>query len=729
MSFVSARRHFSLLLSSVLLFTLIVLPLAPNAPFTIAYAERLTEEAQQQLQDAERQDSEQQVYDSQELATPEAQLEQQLKTERRAKNAGKDKDAKLKEDTEFEKEASSNNDSNRQNDPCREIPGKESQLLKRCLESGGGSGVAKGDFNGDGFADLAVGVPSEDITFDNGTTAVNAGAVNIIYGSANGLTSTDSSVPAPQIFSQSSPGIPETSEAGDNFGSSLVSADINNDGLSDLIVGIPNEDVVVTKRDFFGRFSERRLVEHAGAILLIFGSSDGLRSGIPVSSEAAQVVFTQESFLSNFLRITPFLRFDAPCGRTTCMDFDDIHDHDHFGSSLAWGDFNKDGKAEFVVGAPDQDYVDRNSVGEIDGGTRTNAGAVYVFKRFFANFAVGDVFFQEDVTNRNTDGDAAPLAVSEEFDRFGSGLVAGKFDGDDFEDLAIGASGEDLSTLTNRGAIYVVYGRSELEFGCGQQNAGLQFFFAARCVLAKGVADRILGNAAELHLGNVLAAGDFNGDLKVDIAAGVPSANIRGQNAAGAVHIFVSDGDFVSSPSLIITQPTDGTASINGAPEAGDHFGAALASGDFNGDGYKDLAIGAPFEDAVINGTTFLKYGAVQFLLGNPNGLGNGNTRPRDFFIPPNSVLQSDANLGASLTAWDFGLNVDKRAATDLAIGVPGRNIGAVRNAGEVTVLYGKYSPVGTFAGFNSRVDFWNQSSPGIPGGAETNDRFGESLY
>src|ERR671912_1857643 len=40
---------------------------------------------------------------------------------------------------------------------------------------------AAGDFNGDGFADLAVGAPGEDVG-----AAGDAGAVNVLYGSAGG---------------------------------------------------------------------------------------------------------------------------------------------------------------------------------------------------------------------------------------------------------------------------------------------------------------------------------------------------------------------------------------------------------------------------------------------------------------------------------------------------------------------------------------------------------------
>jgi hypothetical protein len=76
----------------------------------------------------------------------------------------------------------------RQVDPCEQAV--KPQGLARGLQSPceplGGGGAAKGDFNGDGVGDLAVGVPFE----DNGTIQ-DAGAVNVIYGSsANGLVST-----------------------------------------------------------------------------------------------------------------------------------------------------------------------------------------------------------------------------------------------------------------------------------------------------------------------------------------------------------------------------------------------------------------------------------------------------------------------------------------------------------------------------------------------------------
>src|SRR5919198_5628860 len=77
------------------------------------------------------------------------------------------------------------------------------------------AGSVFGDFNGDGFADLAVGVPLEDV----GTVA-NAGAVNVIYGSAAGLTAAGN-----QFWHENKGGIDDSAEPGDRFGSGLAGAD------------------------------------------------------------------------------------------------------------------------------------------------------------------------------------------------------------------------------------------------------------------------------------------------------------------------------------------------------------------------------------------------------------------------------------------------------------------------------------------------------------------------
>ena len=73
---------------------------------------------------------------------------------------------------------------------------------------------ANPDFNGDGFKDLAVAAPFEEVGLG---LVSNAGVVNVIYGSASGLTTGGN-----QLWSQNSPGIVESSEAFDLFGRALT---------------------------------------------------------------------------------------------------------------------------------------------------------------------------------------------------------------------------------------------------------------------------------------------------------------------------------------------------------------------------------------------------------------------------------------------------------------------------------------------------------------------------
>ena len=94
-----------------------------------------------------------------------------------------------------------------------------------------GAALAVGDFNGGGFGDLAIGVPWEQ-------EGSGGGAVNVIYGSALGLTAAGN-----QLWSQDSPGVTGAAEADDGFGGSLAAANLGHSSHDDLVVGVPSEDV------------------------------------------------------------------------------------------------------------------------------------------------------------------------------------------------------------------------------------------------------------------------------------------------------------------------------------------------------------------------------------------------------------------------------------------------------------------------------------------------------
>ena len=200
-----------------------------------------------------------------------------------------------------------------------------------------------------------------------------------------------------------------------------------------------------------------------------------------------------------------------------------------------------------------------------------------------------------------------------------------------------------------------------------------------------------------------MAAGDFNGDGRADLAVGVAEENI----SAGVVHVlYGSPSGLTATGSQLWSQNSPGIA--DGA-EFEDSFGSSLAGGDFNGDGRADLAVGALGENDFA--------GVVHVLYGSASGLTAAGSQLWSQNSPGiEGVAEASDLFGDALAAGDF--NGDGRA--DLAIGAPREN-----NArGVVHVLYG--AAAGGLSATGSQL--WSQDSPGIAGVAEANDFFGNTL-
>jgi len=544
-------------------------------------------------------------------------------------------------------------------------------LAKHCLAGGSSSGVAKGDFNGDGFADLAIGVPDEDTG-----GAEDAGAVNVVYGSATGLSATDPNLPAPQFWSQNSPGISGASEEFDAFGAALASGDFNGDGFSDLAIGIPQEEVT----DHF-----------LGRVVVIYGSPNGLTTSD--STVPAPQAFDGRSISRN-----PYPGLEVLGGL--------------FGASLAWGDFNHDGIGDLAIGVPAYQAA---SFGLVGCGC---AGAVWIIKGHEGGLTLSgnQLWVAKDV----------PGDSDQRFADFGSVLAAGDFNGDSFSDLAIGTPQHDsgfcpsriLATGCATGAVDVLYGGSS---GLSLSN-GSNMWTQDSSGIAGATEDFD-------NFGASLAVGDFNGDGRSDLAIGVPGEDISGFVETGAVHVIYGSSSGLTSTG---SQFWD-LNGFGGVYEAGAQFGFALAAGDFNGDGRADLAVGSPFKD-VAGGAP--DGGDVEVIYGSAAGL-SLTSHPLQVWTQDSAGIAGTSErgdqFGASLTAWNFGRNELSRVApgvfitsADLAIGVPHEDIGSVSDAGAVHVIYGSFFSNGLTS---SGSQFWSQGSTGIPGGAETGDHFGASLY
>jgi hypothetical protein len=137
---------------------------------------------------------------------------------------------------------------------------------------GFGFALVGGDFDNDGFVDLAVGVPFEGIG-----AVPSAGAINVLFGGGGGLSGAGS-----QLFHQDVPGVGSTAEAGDDFGLSLAVGDVQGDGTTDLVVGVPFEAV--------------GSVQGAGAINAFSGGGAGLTGGAVLHQDVAGIGSTAEEF-------------------------------------------------------------------------------------------------------------------------------------------------------------------------------------------------------------------------------------------------------------------------------------------------------------------------------------------------------------------------------------------------------------------------------------------------
>jgi FG-GAP repeat len=155
---------------------------------------------------------------------------------------------------------------------------------------------------------------------------------------------------------------------------------------------------------------------------------------------------------------------------------------------------------------------------------------------------------------------------------------------------------------------------------------------------------------------------------------------------------------------------------LSSVAEAGDNFGASLTSGDFNGDGIDDLAVGSPDESV----GTVEDAGAATAIYGSTNGL--TATGHQTWHQDSTGILdeaETSDRFSASLTSGDF--NDD--GIDDLAVGVYSEDIDDIDHAGAVNVIYGSTNRLG-----DTGNQFWSQNSAGIQGNSEFGDYFGWSV-
>jgi len=437
------------------------------------------------------------------------------------------------------------------------------------------------------------------------------------------------------------------------------------DAFADLVVGVPGERVRVgtSMRDY------------AGLIHVIFGYPQGLGS-------------------------QDYESWDQD------MDFsqDMVESHDQFGTVLASGDFNGDGRYDVAVGIPFEDITTA-------AGTATTAGAVHIIYGSSTGglTPAGNQFWHQD--SPDVDGKA------EYNDQFGKSLAVGNFNGDDYDDLAVGVPFEDFyssPTIKNGGSVIVIYGSAG---GLSPSAVLPDQMWHQDSDDGTKISDSV---EEDDYFGCALAAGNFDGDAYDDLAIGALGEDSSSKTDIGVVHVLYGTIGGLSGQRNQQWEQYDWSTLES---EANDNFGASLAAGDFDDDGLDDLAVGVPEEDINISATeTVEDAGAVNVFYGTSSGLDIDHMA----FLYQNGTTIHDQpeyrdQFGEVLAAVDFG----GTGLDSLVVGVPHEDIGepALRDAGALHVI------TKTSYGFRSSdAHFFHQGRESVPGDLEMDDYFARSL-
>ena len=320
-----------------------------------------------------------------------------------------------------------------------------------------------------------------------------------------------------------------------------------------------------------------------------------------------------------------------------------------FGQSIAIGDFRGDGQRSLVVAAP-----------RVNTETYERGGEVYLF-----DGKEGDFF--EDKPSMIWESKGA-------YSYYGSALAACDFNGDGYDDLAVGAyADEDKSqspVSSNQGMVYIylggVLGLSEYPemFLRGVSYKGGQW------------TDHVVA-----RFGWALAAGDVIGDGACDLTVGVEHPYVKSCDDGAAYVYFGIAKDAETSGGV---EETPAYAVVGGTCEK-TNAGFTLAMGDIDGDDLADVLVGQKryFPEGVSPSSNH--YGTVRLLTG-AHIVGQAGNPPEEIEALPKI---SEGGSGAQEGFWVNVGDANNDGIGDAIIGSLQDEVSVTR-AGTIRVYYGK---------------------------------------
>jgi hypothetical protein len=372
-----------------------------------------------------------------------------------------------------------------------------------------GSALASGDLNSDGYADLVVSAPGEDL----GTDA-DGGTVIIVWGGASGLSGGRTSAdPAPTTH--------------DRFGQSLAVGDFSGDGRPDLAVGSTGADVQVSKGGFTkasGAASKYKVM----APIRTGRGATSLASG-DLNGDGSDDLVVSGAYLDDrtaYDAATVFQGSAAGLAYQTVMAEDS--------ETAAVGDINGDGYDDLLTG----EHWGAGE-GNLGGSVSTHLGG-------------GTGVAPEPDRTIDQDTPGVPGA-DETNDHFGGSLSLGDVNGDGYADAAVSAYYEKIGSADLTGTVTLLRGSSS-----GLTASGAQSFSQN----TEGVPG---ANEANDHFGAAVHLADLNGDGRADLSAGADGEN----GADGAVWHLRGATTGLTTKSAITFGPSSLGVSTSGYPNLG----------------------------------------------------------------------------------------------------------------------------------------------------------------